>query len=114
MDDMLEEEELMFDQSTISKLSNEAVTNVIGSQIFTEKDSKIWMNKIVESVLTHLQTLNKPFKYIVTVLLEQKNGAGLYSSSDCRWDASTDGYCCVNWTNDTTHAVLTVFGLHIQ
>eukprot|EP00483_Globobulimina_turgida_P006089 UN06099 len=114
MDDLSEDEELMFNQSAISKLANESVTNVIGDKLFTEKDSKIWMNKIVESVLTHLQTLNKPFKYIVTVLLEQKNGAGLYASSDCRWDAATDGCCCVNWTNDTTHAVITIFGLHIQ
>merc|ERR1712130_160315 len=114
MDDMSEDEELMFDQSAISKLANESVSNIIGEKMFNEKDSKIWMNKIVESVLTQLQTLQKPFKYIVTVLLEQKNGAGLYSSSDCRWAASTDGHCCVDWTNDTTHAVVTIFGLHIQ
>ena len=50
----------------------------------------------------------------MTVLLEQKNGAALYASADCRWDASSDGYCCVNWTNETTHAVVTIFGLHIQ
>mmetsp|Transcript_6613 Transcript_6613/g.10855 ORF Transcript_6613/g.10855 Transcript_6613/m.10855 type:complete len:115 (+) Transcript_6613:64-408(+) len=114
MDDLSEDEELMFDQSVISKLANEAVSNIVGDKLFSERDSKVWINKIVESILTHLQTLNKPFKYVVTVLLEQKNGAGLYSSSDCRWDATTDGYCCVNWMNDTTHAVVTIFGLHIQ
>mmetsp|Transcript_18050 Transcript_18050/g.16154 ORF Transcript_18050/g.16154 Transcript_18050/m.16154 type:complete len:115 (-) Transcript_18050:225-569(-) len=114
MDEMLEDEELMFNNEVISKLANESVSNIIGEKMYTEKDSKIWMNKIVESVLTSLQTLNKPFKYIVTVLLEQKNGAGLYASSDCRWDASTDGFCCVNWNNETTHAVITIFGLHIQ
>ena len=61
---MLEDEELMFDQSAISKLANESVSNIVGEKMFTEKDSKIWMNKIVESVLTSLQTLNKPFKLI--------------------------------------------------
>ena len=61
MEEILEDEDLMFDQSAVSKMVNESVAHVIGDK-FTEKESKIWMDKIVESVLTHLQTLNKPFK----------------------------------------------------
>ena len=142
MDDMSEDEDRMFDQVAITKMANECVTNIIGDKIFSDKESKVWMNKIVESLLTQLQTLQKPFKlstensikrrmlgihhaiiclslcplhrYVITVLLEQKNGAGLYSSCDCRWDKSTDGLCTVNWTNETTHGLITVFGLHIQ
>lgn len=59
---MLEDEELMFNNEVISKLANESISNVIGEKMFTEKDSKIWMNKVNESILTNLQTLNKPFK----------------------------------------------------
>lgn len=62
MEDMLEDEELMFDQIAITKLANECVTNIIGDKIYSDKESKIWMNKIVESLLTQLQTLQKPFK----------------------------------------------------
>jgi len=113
MDAMSEDEELMFDSSGIEKLVNTTVENVIGDSIFSDKDSKTHINKIVESLLTQLQTLNKPFKYIITVLIEQRSGAALYSSSDCRW-AANDGHCAVNWNNESTHALVTVFGLNIQ
>ena len=49
----------------------------------------------------------------MTVLIEQKNGAGLYSNCDCRWDASTDGHTCVRWENETSLALVTVFGMKI-
>lgn len=73
MDEMLEDEELMFNNEVISKLANESISNVIGEKMFTEKDSKIWMNKVNESILTNLQTLNKPFKLNYIICYQYKN-----------------------------------------
>lgn len=63
MDDIMEDEELMFDSTSISKVVNESITNIIGVKVFSQKESQEWMNKVVESVLTQLQTLQKPFKF---------------------------------------------------
>ena len=38
-----------------------------------------------------LKDLNKPFKYIVTAVIMQKNGAGLHTATSCFWDNTTDG-----------------------
>jgi Tctex-1 family len=52
-----------------------------------------WTNHIVDNCLRELQSLNKPFKYIITCIIMQKNGAGLNSSATMFWDPEKDNYC---------------------
>uniref|UniRef100_A0A672P466 Dynein light chain Tctex-type 1-like n=1 Tax=Sinocyclocheilus grahami TaxID=75366 RepID=A0A672P466_SINGR len=68
---------------------------------------------IVESSLRQLTKLGKPFKYMVTCIILQKNGAGLQTASSCFWDNSTDGSCTVRWENKTIYCIVSVFGLAI-
>ena len=60
---------------------------------------------MVEVCLKRLTALNKPFKYVVTCVIMQKNGAGLHTASSCYWDNTTDGewgFCFISprvgWT----------------
>lgn len=50
-----------------------------------------WNTNIVEICLKKLTGLNKPFKYIATCTIMQKNGAGLHAASSCYWDNASDG-----------------------
>mmetsp|Transcript_71289 Transcript_71289/g.140031 ORF Transcript_71289/g.140031 Transcript_71289/m.140031 type:complete len:81 (-) Transcript_71289:340-582(-) len=72
------------------------------------------MNAIVESCLKELQSLNRQFKYIVTCIIMQKNGAGLTTAATTYWDTVKDGKTVVNWFNKTMHAVVTVYGVAIN
>ncbi len=90
-----------------------SIDPVLGKQIYNAKKVHDWTSAIVESVLKGLQAANKPFKYVVTCIIMQKNGAGLHTASTCYWDVKTDGSCSVRWDNQTMHAIVTVFALHI-
>ena len=68
------------------------------------------INSIISACLKGLQSLNRPYKYVTTAILMQKNGAGLVSAASTYWDADRDGLCKVLWENQTTHCVVTVFG----
>ena len=72
-----------------------------------------WCSLTVEHCLKRLTALNKPFKYIVTCVIMQKNGAGLHTSSSCYWDNSTDGSRTVRWENKSMYCIATVFGVAI-
>jgi dynein light chain Tctex-type 1 len=48
-------------------------------------------NDVIEEVLKGLVAMDKPFKYVVTCIMMQKNGAGLHTSAACYWDTSRDG-----------------------
>lgn len=69
-----------------------------------------WSNSIISSALKGLQSLNGPYKYALTVIIMQKNGAGLVSAASTYWDTSKDGLCKVVWENGTMHCVVTVYG----
>mmetsp|Transcript_33788 Transcript_33788/g.41621 ORF Transcript_33788/g.41621 Transcript_33788/m.41621 type:complete len:115 (+) Transcript_33788:54-398(+) len=112
-DDVLEDEELLFDVITVKKIISDTLTNILNEKIYNESDSKNWVNKIAESVLQQLSSLNKPYKYVTTIFIEQRNGCGIYSSSSCYWDSSTDNQCSLTWNNDTIQAIVTVFGAKI-
>ena len=77
-----------------------------------QNSSKIndWSNSIISAALKGLQSLNRPYKYALTVIIMQKNGAGLVSAASTYWDATRDGLCKVMWENGTMHAVVTVYG----
>jgi dynein light chain Tctex-type 1 len=94
-------------------LIDDAIEPVLGTNVYQPKKVHGWCSAVVEGALKKLQGSNKPFKYVVTCIIMQKNGAGLHTASTCYWDTLTDGSCSVRWENATMHAIVTVFALHI-
>ena len=69
-----------------------------------------WSNNIISAALKGLQSLNRTYKYAITVIIMQKNGAGLVSAVSTYWDPSVDGLCKVVWENGTIQCIVTVYG----
>mmetsp|Transcript_24909 Transcript_24909/g.52155 ORF Transcript_24909/g.52155 Transcript_24909/m.52155 type:complete len:132 (-) Transcript_24909:210-605(-) len=109
-------------QEVLEEFSVEDTETVIKSAIgsvLTDADYKPakindWSNSIISAALNGLQSLNRPYKYAITVILMQKNGAGLVSAASTYWDASRDGLCKVMWENGTMHCVVTVYGTSVN
>jgi len=106
-------EETQFVVDEVSNVIKEAIETTIGGNSYTHAKVNTWTNGVVESCLASLTKLQKPFKYIVTCVIMQKNGAGLHTASSCYWDNSTDGSCTVRWENKTMYCIVSVFGLAI-
>jgi dynein light chain Tctex-type 1 len=106
-------EETQFVVDEVSNAIKEAIETTIGGNSYMHAKVNQWTNGVVESCLASLTKLQKPFKYIVTCVIMQKNGAGLHTASSCYWDNSTDGSCTVRWENKTMYCIVSVFGLAI-
>ncbi|XP_066104450.1 dynein light chain Tctex-type 1-like [Saccopteryx bilineata] len=113
MENVQGSEEATFVVDEVSSIVKEAVESVIGGSTYKHCKVNQWTNDVVERTLSQLSKLGKPFKYIVTCVIMQKNGAGLHSASSCFWDSSTDGSCTVRWENKTMYCIITTFGLSI-
>lgn len=87
--------ETSFVVDEVSNVIKESIEATIGSQSYQQSKINTWTSNIVESILNSLTKLNKPFKYIVSCVIMQKNGAGLHTASSCFWDNTTDGSCTV-------------------
>eukprot|EP00164_Ancoracysta_twista_P005076 GFYU01006913.1.p1 GENE.GFYU01006913.1~~GFYU01006913.1.p1 ORF type:complete len:117 (-),score=19.74 GFYU01006913.1:41-391(-) len=99
---LLEEVQMIIKESIEGSLQNASYHHNKVSQ---------WTSSVLESCLKRLTGLNKPFKYIVTCIIMQKNGAGMHTASSCFWDTNSDGSCTVRWENKTMSCITTVFGV---
>ena len=88
------------------------------AQDYEETKVARWVDGINETCMLGLAELGKPFKYIVTCAIAQKNGAGMHVSNCAYWDSTCDGSVTVKWPGDkareqnrTLYCVVSVFGL---
>lgn len=105
------QEETQFVVDDVSKIIKEAIEVSIGGNTYQHNKVNQWTSNVVEGCLGNLTKLQKPYKYIVTCTIMQKNGAGLHTASSCFWDNVTDGSCTVRWENKTMYCIVSVFGL---
>jgi len=80
-----------FEYEEVKGMIDTSIEPILGNQVYAPKKVGDWTSAIVESVLKLLQAANKPFKYVVTCIIMQKNGAGLHTASTCFWDTKSDG-----------------------
>ncbi|OAF71856.1 Dynein light chain Tctex-type [Intoshia linei] len=99
MDDLQNSEETSFVVDEVSNIIKESIESVIGNSSYHQTKINQWTTTIIESCLSQLAKLNKPFKYIVNCIIMQKTGAGLHTASSCYWDSTTDGSCTIRWEN---------------
>ncbi|GIX66810.1 dynein light chain Tctex-type 1 [Caerostris extrusa] len=80
-----------------------AVINEVFEEVTDNSDIELlaeqWASTVDEKTVWNLSKLNKPFKYIVTCAVVQKNGAGLQMGMSCFWNNNTDGCCTIRWEN---------------
>ena len=103
-------DEDQFPQEDIENLVKNSISSCLSEWSYQPKlvDNKTHL--IVDACLKELQTLNRPFKYIVTCIIMQKNGAGLDTGAALFWDNAKDGLVCIPWENSQMSVVVTVFG----
>ena len=64
----------------------------------------------MDKCLAKLAGRESKYKYSVTCVMMQKNGAGLVTSSSQYWEKhDADLYVPVPWENNTIHCIVTIF-----
>mmetsp|Transcript_13451 Transcript_13451/g.12175 ORF Transcript_13451/g.12175 Transcript_13451/m.12175 type:complete len:122 (+) Transcript_13451:156-521(+) len=112
--DGYQDDTLEFSSEDVEVIIRAAIHNVLNETPYNSKKVNEWTNGIITHCLKELQTLNRPFKYIITCIIMQKNGAGCITTCSSYWDSKKDGYCKVPWQNNTMHCIVTVYGLSIN
>merc|ERR1719375_925658 len=106
-------EDVAFVQEDVVGVIKESVDHVLSSASYSHTKVKQQTSNVIEHCIKKLKDLNKAFKYIVTAVLMQKNGAGLHTATSCFWDNTTDGSATLRWENKSMYCIVTVFGLSI-
>jgi len=110
MDDEGENE---FVSEQVNEIVKIAITKTLGSSAYSKDKVNAWCAQIIDDCLKELAKLNKPFKYVVTCTIMQKNGAPMHTGLALFWDTKTDGVACVQSGVDTMDCITTVFACMI-
>uniref|UniRef100_A0A7S2JTZ8 Dynein light chain n=1 Tax=Haptolina brevifila TaxID=156173 RepID=A0A7S2JTZ8_9EUKA len=113
MDDLAPSEESAFVAEDVLAIIKESVEGVLQNATYSHSKVPNWTSMCIESTLKKLKDLNKPFKYVVTAVIMQKNGAGLHTATSCFWDNTTDGSATLRWESKSMYCLVTVFGMSI-
>jgi dynein light chain Tctex-type 1 len=108
------DETAVFSVDDVETILRGAIHGTLNENSYNPKKINEWTNSIVGTCMKELHALNRPFKYAITCIIMQKNGAGLNTSVSMKWDAAKDGFCKVPWQNATMHCIVTVFGLSVN
>lgn len=89
----------------------EAIEKTLTESSYQHSKVSAWSTQIVEQSVRKLSGLNKPYKYVVTSLIFEKNGAGMHTASSCFWDSATDGSATYRWENKAMHCITTCYAM---
>merc|ERR1719188_543839 len=81
----------------MERLIMDTMDGHLKDKLYDEEQVPHWINFICESLVTKLNDTKKPFKYIVTCVIMQRNGGGLHSALSCHWDSANDGALTYTW-----------------
>ena len=117
MDDM-QSEELNFVPEQVEAEVYDAIEAVLKEQTYNDAAVAGWVHDVCAKVTEQLVAANRPYKYMVTCQIMQKNGAGLHTAHSCHWDAAMDNVLVARWPSEKRKdpnarlcCVLTVYGL---
>jgi len=118
MDDLQTSDEVTFIPEAVEQIVYDAVEAVLKDKFYNDQQVQGWIDEICSAVTLELINTKKPFKYLVSCTIMQKNGAGLHSSHSCYWDAAMDNTVVARWPSEKKKdpnarccAIVQVFGI---
>lgn len=87
----MSDEDVFFNVEEVETVIKGALVNIFADVAFDPERVSAWTNAVLEQVLKGLQAMGKNYKYIISAIILQKNGAGLHTAAGVYWDSKKDG-----------------------
>jgi dynein light chain Tctex-type 1 len=111
-------DEVTFTPETVEPICYKAIKAVLKDKIYNPINVTPWVDEICSRVTKDLIDMNKPFKYLVSCMIMQKNGAGVHMGHSCFWDRTNDNVVVQRWPSERRKdpnarmvCIVTVFGM---
>eukprot|EP00940_MAST-03C_sp_MAST-3C-sp2_P003386 g3386.t1 len=95
MDDLDANDEWIVNKEDIVDIVHRSIEKHLKSEEYDAAKDAMWVDRICETCTKSLVDLNRPYKYVVTCTILQRNGAGVHTSSSYFWDSVCDVECTV-------------------
>ena len=85
------EDDNSFPSEDIEQKISETAEEVLKDAMWDEHKVPMWINQINEKLMFSLMSLGKPYKYVITVVMQQKTSAQISAAVSCYYENTTDG-----------------------
>ena len=85
------EDDNSFPSEDIEQKIGEVAEEVLKDAMWDEQKVPHWINQINEKLMQQLILLNKPYKYVITVVMQQKTTAQISGAVACYYENTVDG-----------------------
>ncbi|KAG5673431.1 hypothetical protein PVAND_003479 [Polypedilum vanderplanki] len=100
------------EKKTIDKIVKEKIEKFLAEEkTFRSDKVKRWCDGISRDCLRDFGKLQKPYKFIVTCIINQRCGNALFQDVSTFMDPIKDLVTTVYWKNDLLHCIVTVYAL---
>ncbi len=93
-------DDVAFVPESIEPIVYDAIEAVLKEKVWNDTAVQGWIDEICARITGELIDMKKPFKYVVTCTVMQKNGAGLHAAHACYWDSANDNTVVARWPNE--------------
>jgi len=116
---MDDSEETAFIVEQIEPMVQTITETVLKDEVYDDSKTGEWIDSICDRCTHTLVQMNKPFKYVVSATIVQRNGSGFHTAHSCQWDGANDNVARVVWpdpkqrdaANCRMSCIVTVFGI---
>ena len=80
------EDDISFPAEEIDIKIQEVADEVLKEALWDEKKVPHWINSICEKLMQHLIQMQRPYKFMITVVIQQKTSAIINSTNSCYFE----------------------------
>jgi dynein light chain Tctex-type 1 len=104
------EKYLTLEKSTIDGILRNKIEKVLGKEkAFKNEKVKTWTEAICRECVRDLVKLQKPYKYFIDCVINQRNGTAMVQHATWFADPSKSIVSVVHWVNDVLHCLVNVY-----
>ncbi len=107
-------EEISINTDKLNEDIQSIVKQKLGNEKWSAKKVDGWSKDIIEFALKSLAEMKKPFKYVVTCIIMQRNGAGMSSAYSSYGDNMRDSLYSVPCETEHLHCITTVYWVKLD
>lgn len=105
----------VLEKTTIDQVIHEKITKFLNDEKeFRNDKAKRWCDNITRECVRDLAKLQKPYKLIVTCIINQRCGNALVQHVSGFTDPLKDTVSTVHWKNDLLHCIVNVYTLPLM
>ena len=93
-------------------IENEKDRSILQGINYNKEKATLWCGQLIDQCIRGVIKLNKPFKYVVTCVMQQNNGAGM-NTFGCGYFEESDGSVSKSIAINDLYFSITIFAVLI-